>query len=152
MANSNLSDTERSVIERRCEGLLHRVLVGADHDLERFFSAFADDVVWVRPVGTMNGKGEMRAFMEGNQKKLREENPNGHLTRHLLSSFDIDVIDDENAQSTAYAQVYRDEKFDGALPVKMNEPELVVEYRSRYRKTADGWRIARHQAIWVFKR
>lgn len=151
MAGSNLSDAERSVIERRCEGLLHRVLVGADHDLERFFSAFTDDVVWVRPVAVMNGKAEMRAFMEGHQKKQREENPHGHLTRHLLSSFDIDVIDSENAESTAYAQVFRDAHFDGKLPAKMSAPELLAEYRSKYRKTPEGWRIAHHEAKWVFK-
>ena len=149
---SVLTDAERRGIEHDCTMLMHRYAVNADQHIDRFTEVFTDDVVWVRPGQEMHGHAEMQAFMDGNVRANREANPSGHLTRHMMTTIDIRVVDANHAEGVSYALVFRDERFGGSLPVPMSTIELVVEYRDSFVKTASGWKIDRHEAQHVFRR
>ena len=138
-------DEVRRQIQHDCTMLMHRYTVNADHHPEQFTEVFCDDVVWVRPGMEMHGREEMQAFIDANTGP-------GSLTRHMITTVDIRVVDENSATGTSYALVFRDDEFGGTLPVPMNTIELVVEYRDEFALTDAGWRIARHEALHVFRR
>jgi hypothetical protein len=138
---ADLSEEQRNHIRQSCIATFNHYLINADHHVDRFTETFTDDVTWVRPSGTMTGHGEMQAFMDANVAAQRAGNPHGHVTRHLLTTADVEVRDADHAEGTFYALVFRDEGFGGTLPVPMTMPELVVEYRSCFLRTSAGWLI-----------
>ena len=150
---STVTDEQRCIITQQCLATFNRYLVNADHHIDRFTDAFTEDVLWVRPGMEMVGHAAMQSFMNENRAACIASNPpHGHLTRHMLTTSVIDVMDADNASGMFYALVFRSEAFAGTLPVPMNEPELVVEYRSTFRRTTKGWLICRHQAQHILRR
>lgn len=149
---NELTDEARRAIEHDCLMLMNRYAIYADHHPERFSELLADDAIWVRPGMEMHGRTEAQAFMDENQRANREDNPHGHLTRHLITSAHIEVEDLDHARGIIYALVFRDERFAGDLPVPMNTIELVVEYRTNFARSSEGWLISRHHAQHVFRR
>jgi hypothetical protein len=150
---TDLSEDRKNLIRQSCLATFNRYMINADHHIDRFTEVFTGDVVWIRPSGTMVGHAEMQAFMDQGQAARQKENPpHGHLTRHLLTTSHIEVTSAHQADGIFYALVFRDEGFAGELPVAMNMPELLVEYRSRFVDTAQGWLIAEHHAQHVFRR
>lgn len=147
-----VSDALRREIEHDCTMLMHRYAVNADQHIDRFFEVFTPDALWVRPGMEMRGHAEIQAFMDNMAKSLREANPHGHLTRHLMTTMRIDVVDADKAEGVTYALVFREENFAGTVPVAMNQIELVVEYRDIFVRTPNGWLIDRHEAQHVFRR
>ena len=131
---------------------MQRYAICADRDLLRLPELFAEDGIWVRPGNDMRGHREMRAFVEQVQRGILASNPNGHLTRHMFTTSMIEAQDDDHASGIFYALVFRDEHNDGTLPRPMNMIELVVEYRTDFKRTESGWRIVRHEAEHVFRR
>ena len=150
---TTLTEDQRNSIMQSCLATFNRYLMNADHHVERFTETFTEDVEWVRPGMTMRGHDEMQNFMnEVRDASVASNPPHGHVTRHMLTTNVIDVIDADNAEGTFYGLVFRHEKFGGTLPVPMNEIELVVEYRSSFRRTEEGWLICKHRAQHVFRR
>ena len=146
------SDQQRREIEHDCTMLMHRYAVNADHHIDRFHEVFTKDALWVRPGMEMRGHAEIQGFMDANLAAMRAEKPSGQLTRHMITTVRIDVADIDRAQGVTYALVFRDADYTGALPVAMNQIELLVEYRDEFRPTSLGWRISRHEAQFIFKR
>jgi hypothetical protein len=64
----------------------------------------------------------------------------------------IEAIDETHAAGISYCQVYRYEMHDGSGPAPMSDPELLCEYRNRFEKRAEGWRIVTHEARHIFRR
>lgn len=149
---SELDPGTKRAISAECLATFNTYLVNADHHHERFTDVFTADVVWVRPGGEMHGKGEMRAFMDRVLQERRAANPHGHVTRHLLTTHAITVESAMRASGIFYALVYRGENFAGDLPMPMEQPELVVEYRSSFVLSKGSWLIDRHEAMHVFSR
>lgn len=143
---------ERRAITTDCLSLFNTYLINADHHLDRFTDVFTEDVVWTRPGGEMRGHGEMRAFMDRITHDRLAENPNGHITRHMLTTHQITVESATRASGIFYALVYRGDDYAGTLPVPMQLPELVVEYHSSFVLTDKGWLIDRHDAQHIFSR
>ena|SRR5436190_3759712 len=146
----SLSDIEHTIIDCECRRLLNRLVVGADHDFERFLNVFSDDVIWTRESEEVRGREGIRASIEESRQMHRQANPNGHLARHVLTSTDIDAKDSNNAQAVAYCIVFREKEFDGQLPAKMSSPDILVEYRTTFRKTAEGWKIVQLESQQIF--
>jgi len=144
--------SERQRIEQACLATFNRYLINADHNPERFTQVFTPDVVWKRPGGEMRGHAEMQAFMDEVMRQRFEASPHGHVTRHMLTTHLITVHSSRQASGIFYALVYRSETYSGALPVPMEQPELVVEYRSRFALSGEEWLIDRHKAQHVFSR
>lgn len=149
---NQLTDEQRRSIENDCTMLMYRYAIYADHHPECFSEVFAEDAVWIRPGMEMHGAAEAQKFMDEAQRACRQDNPHGHLTRHAITTSLVEVQDHDRAEGIFYGLVFRDEDFAGSLPVSMNTMELVVEYRTRFVRTAAGWRIGRHQAQHVFRR
>lgn len=149
---ADLEPAERRAIAADCLTLFNTYLVNADHHLDRFTDVFTEDVVWVRPGGEMHGHGEMRSFMDAIMQDRLEGNPQGHVTRHMLTTHSVTVESATRAHGIFYALVYRGEEYAGQLPLPMQPPELVVEYRSSFTRTEQGWLIERHEAKHIFSR
>ena len=141
------------VIESCCRELMGTYLTSVDsRDIERLLRTFAPDALWVRPgMAPMRSHAAIRAFLEAINEKHKAESPNGHLTRHLLTTLSITLLDHDRASGVAYALVFRVPQFDGHLPAPMPGPELVVEYRDIFENTELGWRIAHHEARHIFR-
>lgn len=73
------------------------------------------------------------------------------FTRHVITNMLVDVVDESSATGVAYAVVFRDRDHGGDGPAPMRAPEAVVEYRDEFRRTAEGWKIARRQSIAAFR-
>lgn len=134
----SLSEIEHTIIDCECRRLLNRLVVGADHNLERLLNVFSDDAIWIRGSEEIRGRTGIRASIEDSRRIHRKANPNGHLTRHVLTSTDVDAMDSNNADAVAYCIVFREKEFDGRLPARMTLPDILVEYRASFLKTAEG--------------
>lgn len=146
------SEDVRRAVEHDCVMLMQRYAVTADRDITALADLFAEDGVWVRPGMEMRSPAEMREAMGGVAAGILAGNPHGHVTRHMFTTCLVEADDDDHAHGTFYAQVFRDETFDGTMPRPMNSPELIVEYNTAFRRTGQGWRIARHEAKFAFRR
>jgi SnoaL-like domain len=146
----SLSDIEHTIIDCECRRLLNRLVVGADHDFERFLNVFSDNAIWIRGSEEIWGKAAIRASIEDSRRIRRKANPNGHLARHVLTSTDVDAKDSNRADAVAYCIVFRAKEFDGQLPARMSSPDLLVEYRSSFLKTTEGWKIVRLESRQIF--
>ena len=62
----------------------------------------------------------------------------------------VDVIDADNATGNSYAMVFRQEDPVEGQPSANVAPRAVVEYRDKFRRTAEGWRIAERQYQYNF--
>jgi ketosteroid isomerase-like protein len=149
-----MDELEILAIETSCKRLLMRYCAASDRkDFDTLMTVFADDAVWQRPdQPLLVGAGQIRGFFEALEaKRVSDEFPTGHKQRHLVTTFHVDVLSPREATSIAYALVWRDETPPATGPSAMRQPEVLVEYHDRYRKTAEGWRIVEHEARHAFR-
>ncbi len=105
------------------------------------FCCLADrsDAAGVANLFTADGtfeRGDLRVEGQPAIEKMTASRPSGMVTRHLLTTSLVEAIGDEAAEGTHYCLVYVSGA--GQNP----EHPIVREYRDRYRRTPDGWRIA----------
>ncbi|MBA3055301.1 MAG: nuclear transport factor 2 family protein [Sphingomonadales bacterium] len=135
---------ERIEAERACERLvaLYALAVN-DWDIDAFVSLFVPDAVWQRPkVPAMNGHADIRAFMEGQSRE--------RTLRHVNGLCVVTVAEDgQSATSISQTTVY-DTPVRGEFPVKLIEPDMVVEYRDIIVRRGGEWRFARRDPPVVF--
>ncbi|HLS97262.1 MAG: nuclear transport factor 2 family protein [Porticoccaceae bacterium] len=136
----------RLMIQQHCQDLVNRYALAVnDNSLEDFVALFTADAKWQRPnVAPMNGLAEIRAFIAGEFAKSR-------TIRHVNGAHLVEVIDADNARGWSQTTVYQ-QPGQGLLPVIGTVPEMVVEYRDRYRRENGLWRIARRDTNVVFTR
>ncbi len=148
-----MDEMKYAVIRDACNHLLMRYATAVDaEDIDKLVTLFAEEFTWHRPATEpMREHAEIREFFRRLYAKRKLENPNGFLTRHNFTTVCIEPLDEENATGIAYALVYTDPVFAGTLPVAMAMPELQVEYRDHFKKTAHGWKIIRHEARHIFR-
>jgi uncharacterized protein (TIGR02246 family) len=138
-----VDETRIAAIQTACAMLVARYGHLADQREHRAFSeVFAPDGEWIRPGMHMRGREEIFRFMESR--------PPQALTRHVVGSIDIEVIDADHARGLSYTTVYRERDFTGKLPVPLRQPEMVVDYRDDYLRIDGRWHIARRQTAVVF--
>jgi hypothetical protein len=131
---------ERLLIERDCE----RLIVAYSHLIDfgeagRVGELFTDDGVWESPEATMTGRPQITAGFGRRQANT------GRRSRHVCTNIAIDVIGPDEAAGLCYFSLYRaDGVEEGAAP--LDGPVMVGEYRDRFVRTEDGWRIARRVA------
>ncbi len=134
-------------IEQACIALSHRFARYVDERrFEDFAALFAEDGVFDRRGEALAGRPAILASMAGRPANL--------LVRHHVTTVSVDVIDDEAATGLCYFAFYQCTDWDGATAEKLAlaGPAIVGEYRDRYRRTAEGWRIAHRQALMTFMR
>jgi len=131
-------------IEAACIRTLNRYAIAVgERDHATFASLFTEDGIWQRPQQKpMNGRAEIKAFMDGQGPTT--------LVRHVNGSVRIDVVDDGEARSISYTTVYNAENFSGGV-APMTGPDYVVEYRDIFRRIGVEWLIARRDTFLILR-
>jgi uncharacterized protein (TIGR02246 family) len=145
MAEADLARALRRLEDRlACTDLVARYALAVNTwDLDAFVDLFTEDAVWQRPaVPPMNGRREIRAFMESR--------PAERVLRHVNGAVLIDVHDVASASGWSQTTVY-DVRGRQTLPAIGTLPDRVVEYRDRFRKVGDLWLFARRDTAVVFR-
>lgn len=142
---------ERLLIERACERLVSQFCHYVDHgEAQRIADLFSEDGVWSVPgISTLTGQAELRAGL-GERQALHSR-----VARHVCANVLIDVLDADTAEGVAYVTNYRhergrDESDTEIAPVE--HPLMIGEYRDRFVRTPEGWRIARREVVVAFRK
>jgi uncharacterized protein (TIGR02246 family) len=132
-----MNASERLEIERECERLVTRYCHYVDHgEAARIAELFAKDGVWCAPGVEMKGQEEVRRGFAARQANR------GRRSRHVCSNLVVEVIDADHARGVVYLTLYRHDGAEGRRTSPLEGPVLVGEYRDRFVRTPEGWRIA----------
>lgn len=142
---------ERLQIERACERLVTRYCHYVDHgEAARIADLFAENGVFTAPgVVTLAGRDELRAGLG-----RRQEQSTTRTSRHVCNNLLVTVEDPDNASGTVYVTLYRhdrgeEEDADATAPLGL--PLMLGEYRDRFVRTDEGWRIAHREVAVAFR-
>jgi ketosteroid isomerase-like protein len=115
-------------------------------DLDDYLALFTEDAVWETPANVASGvpatyctgRAEIGATVEG-RRQLGVQGP-GTGAMHHITTQHIEVFGDEGSGHTYY-------QFVGMVE---GRPTIrtVGQYRDRYRRTADGWKLS-HRTILI---
>ncbi len=141
-------DAERLLAAQACRDVVVASAHAVDaRDFAAFAALFTDDAVLVRPNGdTLHGRD---AILSAYQKR----DP-ARLTRHVVGSHAVDLVDATTARSRCYVTVWGGNANDAPTPQgRPADPvQMVGEFDDALRLTPDGWRIARRIASFAFFR
>ena len=142
-----MEDLERVLIERECERLVTAYCHYVDHDdAERIAELFTEDGVWKSPEATLDGREAIRKAMAERQANA------GRMSRHVCNNLLIDIVDEDHAEGVVYLTLYRHDGEEGRRFSPLGSPVMVGEYRDRFLRTAQGWRITHREAAASFLR
>jgi hypothetical protein len=128
---------KRLRIERECQWLVTAYCHYVDHgEARRVGELFTDDGVWAGPGVRMEGREQLEAGFG------RRQDQSERMSRHVCNNFLCDVIDADHAEGTVYLTLYRHDGDPDRAVSPLDGPEMVGEYRDRFERTRDGWRIA----------
>ena len=138
-----MSDGTSIDADRACEALMTRYTHLVDFGPgEEVADLFTSDGVWTSGDESYRGRDELRAFFGRDRS---------HTTsRHVMSNALVTVHDDGTADGLCYFTLYRDLGRDTGsrprVPDLDGQPVILGQYRDRFVRTDDGWRIAHRQA------
>ena len=125
------------LIERECERLVVEYCHLVDHgQAAKIADLFTPDGVWAGPGVTMKGREQLATGFRRRQAQAER------MSRHCCLNFRCDVHDADNAEGVVYLVLYRHDGDPERKVSPSGAPEMVGEYRDRFVRTADGWRIA----------
>ena len=140
-----MNDSERALIERECT----KLIVAYTHLIDfgegaRVVDLFTPDGVWESPENKMEGADAISAGFGTRQGMQR-------TSRHVCTNVAIDVVSADEATGVSYFSLYR---HDGERkgPAPLDGPVMIGQYRDRFVRTADGWRIRQRHASATFMR
>jgi uncharacterized protein (TIGR02246 family) len=138
-----MDQNDKLLIERECERLVTAYCHYVDHgEAERIAELFSEDGVWTSAEATMDGREAIRKAMAARQANL------ARMSRHVCNNFLLEIIDADHAEGTVYLTLYRHDGKEGRALSPLEGPAMVGEYRDRFVRTEEGWRIA-HREIEV---
>lgn len=131
--------------EMDCCALLLRAAHFADHhDVEAFVALFTDDG-WVERLGErFIGTEAIRGFFQGRNTARR--------TRHVPSPPLITFRGPDEAAGLALFTLFDGIESDDQAVLPVALPATVGEFHQEYRRTENGWKIASHRSVAVFRR
>lgn len=124
-------------IEHACERLVLDYAHYRDTgDGDRYAALFAEDAVLVFPRASTTGRAKIRSDFD-RQGAIP-------WRRHVTTNIRVVVLDADHAEGTSYVTVYGGggPPEPGASAPPLDGPSAIGEYRDRYVRTPDGWRIA----------
>lgn len=83
-------------------------------------------------------------------QRVRDQSAD-QVSRHVLSNFALRLTGDGRVAGRCLLTLYRATRT-APGPLPLHGPYLVGEYDDEYRRTADGWRLARRTLRTVFRR
>jgi uncharacterized protein (TIGR02246 family) len=129
-------------IKMACRDLVTRYAMAFNRgDLDAFVALFSEDAVWHRPVGTLHGPAEIRAFMESL--------PQEQVARHVNGASWAEPIDEDHARGWSQTVVYQTAGT-RETPARLELPTMIAEYVDEYVRHGDDWRFSRRDTSWVF--
>jgi len=141
-----LSAGERIAIEQACARLAIDYSFYADsQQLEAWSNLFAEDAEMTLFGQTHKGRTAILGSLNGG-------NRGAVATFHSNSNIRIDVLSPTEARGTVGVTLFAAPKKDGVAQVKEITPAVVGHYEDVYRKTAEGWRIAKRGFTMVISR
>jgi hypothetical protein len=141
-----LSLAEKIAIEHACSRLALDYSHYADsNQLEAWSNLFAEDAEMTLFGQTHKGRAAILGSLNGGSR--------GQVaTFHSNSNIRIDVVSPTEARGTVGVTLFAAPKKDGVAQVKEITPAVVGHYEDVYRKTAEGWRIAKRGFTMVISR
>ncbi len=142
------SDVERLLAERACERLLHRYAYCQDNGLpDEFAELYADDAIWVRSAGPLL---EGRAAIREAARAMFHRPGGPERLVHMLSNILV-TVDGDTAASTCCSLAYKGVAAAGREGAPLTDMVGILIYRNAFRRVpGEGWRIARHEASFLF--
>ncbi|MBN9675680.1 nuclear transport factor 2 family protein [Salipiger bermudensis] len=133
-----MDPVQRMLIEHECAKLTVLYCRHLDHlDPDAFAAIYTEDAVYkpaVEPV-PIEGRAAIRDWIG--------RYPKDRLGRHVATNQIVEVIDEDSATGSSYAIVFREPApREGVISDRVT-PRSLVEYSDSYRRTAEGWKIAR---------
>lgn len=108
------------------------------HRYEELGELFTEDCAFERPGVSLASRADLVAFM--NQR------PRDQLTRHACTPPLVEDIGDGEASGICYLAFYQGERQeDGSA--KLGGVAALAEYHDVFRRTAQGWRIAKRRVV-----
>ena len=140
-----MDSISRIQIEHDCARLIKIYCNSIDaHNVDRLIGVFAKDGIWQRPGNPpLKGHAEIRAFVEHHGA--------GEVSAHYVTNIVVDVDDENNASSNAYALVFRGKGSKGMGPLPMSLPRLVVHYQHKFVREQTHWYIKYKETRWLFR-
>lgn len=141
-----LAVTERMAIEQACTRLALDYSFFADsQQLDAWSGLFAHDAEMTLFGQTHKGRDAILKSLNGGSR--------GQVaTFHSNSNIRIDVLSPTEARGTVGVTLFAAPKKDGVAQVKEITPAVVGHYDDVYRKTDEGWRIAKRGFTTVISR
>lgn len=140
-----MDDLAGLLAERDCERLTHRWCRYADTGAaDRLGELFTENGVFEAPGMVLRGRGEIRAAF------ARRAAMTDLRSLHVAVVLDVEV-DGDDGHGRVHLCLFRRWRESGeGGPVPTTVPALVAAYDDVYRRTAEGWRIARRVQDVVF--
>jgi hypothetical protein len=141
-----VTEQERLAIEHACARLAVDYSFYADsQQLEAWSKLFAEDAEMTLFGQTHKGRAAILASLNGG-------NGGAIASFHSNSNIRIDVVSGTEAKGTVGVTLFAAPRKDGVAQLKEITPAVVGHYVDEYRKTAEGWRIAKRGFNMVISR
>ncbi len=127
-------------IEHACTRLVLRSLRAFDErDWQTYAQLFTEDGVFIRanePDHPLEGRAAIRSALA--------QRPANRLTVHLCTNIEIEVLDGDRAQGRCYLLLYSGDAShpESGAGRPADATQRVGEYRDRFVRTPEGWKIA----------
>jgi ketosteroid isomerase-like protein len=143
-----MTETERLQIELACARVVTQFSNYNDkRDFDALCSLFTEDGAFARPTDPEN-------YITGRNNILAafKARPNDRITRHLITNIVIDVIDAAWARGTCYATLFMApvDAEPAMFGVKAGASQFIGEFEMDFRRTVEGWKIARQGGRIIF--
>lgn len=120
-----------------CAQLTASFAVLVDHQrYDELAALFTEDCAFERPGVNLHGREELRAFMAAR--------PIDAISRHVCTMPLVEQIGPDAARGITYLVFYEGESAPSG-PASLKGATAFAEYHDEFRRTAEGWRIARRQ-------
>lgn len=100
---------------------------------------YTEDGIWESPQLNARREGKAANLQFSRQLYVDGDAKARGAHRHFVSNVQIDVEDAENATGFAYWMFYQE----NSSTLGLKEIAMMGQYKDRFRKTAEGWRLAR---------
>lgn len=141
-----MTPEDRMQIEVQCMRLATAFAVNLDlRRYDEVVALFTADSVYRPRHRTFNGHEGVRAYLESR--------PHERISRHVISNCLVDVLSPDEARGYCVLTYFVDEGgAAGGEPAPLSGARLVGDYRDRFVRTKEGWRIAERVGEIVFER
>ena len=127
-----------------CQALSTAFANGVDRRRnDEVLALFTEDAVLDRWGHSVTGHAALRRWLDGR--------PADVVTRHVCTNFEARRTAADHAEGLTLFTFYRAARHDAADPLPMIGPAMVGEYLDQFRRTPDGWRIARREIRILFQ-